>query len=311
MAYNSVTITDANSSAALYAAVAPWMSSSGFTLVDTVVIGARTHQVHKSPAASNTANLDWYVDISYQTAGTGSFVVSAFEYYDPSTHLGYRGPVNDASSTIETTYYSRHGANGFALETNWATTSLSAGWNVNTVSTSFAEWWSVTPDRIIRMSDQAPTQLTYAGLFSPHPAHVAAAGTSLFPLVTARIPANGAQQNTINPAYCALTRLPKAASIGNGWYYTGEISPVISGRLTTLPTATSGVMDGTYISPLQVRGDMTSTTVPGSGLLGWLKDVYTAPTSSTVIRGSTVTAGSDTLTIGTSSNGNSVFFTQR
>lgn len=188
MTYITNSLTSANPAADLYTAMAAALSSAGFTLVDTVVISTRTHKVWKCAAANNAHGLDWYLDVAYTTTGAGHIWLGMFEDYNATTHVGYRGIYNSTADTnnAEATYYSRYGATGYALETNWTTVTN----NVSVIQTqisNFAYWISITGDRVIAMTSVRPTDVIYVGMFDPYTPWANKIGGLLFPLIACTI----------------------------------------------------------------------------------------------------------------------------
>lgn len=314
MTYTTGSLTSANPAADLYTALASALTTAGFTLVDTVVISTRTHKVWKSAAGSNAHGLDWYLDVAYTTTGAGGMWLGAFEYYDPATHLGYRGPYNDFNGAAgDAIYYARYGASGSALETNWTTITNSIC-RIPTQTTAFAYWISVTPDRVIAMSSVSPTHVFYCGFFDMYTPWANKIGGLAYPLITCTvntINTSQGQHNTVGPmpvaptasgsAYpAALTRKPPDASnpgFSQMWtpaIYDGFFAPQapaepstgIGGPVGYVDTAAPTYLDVARGGLLQIAlrfGSFTMVT------LGTLSDLA-------VFGGSSVTRG-DTVTI--------------
>ena len=294
MAYATGSLTDANSSLALYNVLAGLLTTANYTLVDTVVISTRTHKVWKSAAANNSMNLDWYLDVAYTTTGVGPVHLTPFEYFDPATDLGYRGAYNGSGTTIETTYYSRYGATGYALETNWFGAQLGGG---ILTSASFSYWLSVTGDRVIGLSSLAPYFLRYTGFYEPTARFSAMAGASNYPLIKAEFnDAFGA----ITSGKAGVTRVPKVTLFAEsvGWQYQGGVGPELSGLVTrggspvTAPDSTAPAIAcrATVGYPLGVQGF--------DPLPGYLRDVLFTRSDNTIVRGDTFTVGADTYVLG-------------
>ena len=294
MAYATGSLTDANSSQALYNVLAGLLTTANYTLVDTVVISTRTHKVWKSAAANNSMNLDWYLDVAYTTTGVGPVHLTPFEYFDPATDLGYRGSYSTNDPTIETTYGSRYGGTGYALETNWF--GAQSGVGILTSASAFGYWLSVTGDRVIALSSLAPTLLRYAGFYVPKNEYASLAGGKLFPLVKAEFStAIGAETQGV----VGLTRTPPATSLPAGWSRIVNVRPEISYAELKAVSPTIGqtniVGDVSSASRLMIGGVSNYYT----GMLwGWLKDVVVVPVLSSVVRGDTMTIGSDSYVLG-------------
>lgn len=311
MAFVYGTISDASPGATLYTAIADGLSSEGFTLVDTVVISTRTHKVWKCPAASNSHNLDWYLDVVYSTTGAGNMWFAPFEYFDPATDLGYRGIFSSSSSSpIDTTTFSRYGATGYALETNWST--ISTGLNFSTSAASFGYWISITPNRIAALSSVAANDVIYSGFYNPHPLHIAAAGMSiLYPLVCTKLHSSGDSGGLNTEA--AFTRVPGATGTGYHFYYSLRIKTSAVTNFFSMPALPSGSTTG-----FSVRGAtpvilMTDDSYTGPATIwGTLHDVAATRTAYTVVRGDTTTISGNpwilTNSSAASGTGTSVLF---
>ena len=279
----------------VYAELETAMLGVGWTLEDTVVIGTRTHKVLKSAAAGNARGLDWWIDISYPTTGVATHLLMApFEGYDAVTHLAVRGPVTAASATIETTYYSRYGTTGYALETNWANLGTYTALDALLTIASFGMWASVTRDRIIVMLSSEPTAVSYTGFFIPTAAHTAYAGAALFPLVMCRTANDTDRQADSTPASSEIqfTRVPKATSINwSNSALMGTSNHPMSGRVGA---ATANTVDGQFtVSPFTIafNGLGFTNSYPGRTVMGQLDGVYCGYGDAAVTRGDTVTIG--------------------
>ncbi len=309
MAFVYGTISDASPGATLYTAIADGLSSEGFTLVDTVVISTRTHKVWKCPAANNSHNLDWYLDVVYSTTGAGNMWFAPFEHYDPATHLGYRGPYigGGGAAPVDVATFSRYGSTGYALETNWNT--ISAGISFLTSTSSFGYWISIKPDRIIGLSSAGVNDLLYTGFYNPHPLHIAAVGeSSVYPLVSAKLHNNADSSTASGNGECAFTRIPGMSTSGTyGYAYYLSIKTRSVADLLFMPSLPSG-----NLSSFSARGASPvllttySNDTINNVLWGTLPDIATARTPSTVVRGDTTTISSDpwilTSSSGTGSN---------
>ena len=293
MAYATGSITDANSSLALYTALASLLTTAGYTLVDTVVISTRTHKVWKSAAANNSMNLDWYLDVAYTTTGVGPLHLTPFEYFDPATDLGYRGPYNAGNTTIETTYYSRYGATGYALETNWFGAQSGVGLPT---SASFAYWLSVTGDRVIGLSSLLAWSICYAGFYEPTARFSAMAGAANYPLVKSEFNDPG---GVSTGSYGGITRAPKSSTLNNPWLYAGGVAPEVSSMPVREGTVTTPPPSGApSIACRAALGSPVSGTPSFDPLPGYLRDVLFVRSVNTVVRGDTFTVGSDTYVLG-------------
>lgn len=291
MAYATGSLTDANSSLALYNVMAGLLTTAGYTLVDTVVISTRTHKVWKSAAANNSMNLDWYLDVAYTTTGVGPMHLTPFEFFDPATDLGYRGAYAALDATIEATYGSRYGATGYALETNWFT----VGTGIAT-SASFGYWLSVTGDRVIGLSSLAPTLIRYSGFYTPKPEYATLAGAKLFPLVKVEYDYSA---GTSGSGYVGLTRTAPATVLTQSWSRMVAAQPEISysdlARLSPPVGSVNMVGDGATASRVRIS---SGTNYASNMLWGWLKDVFFVPLPVGAVRGDTVTIAGNTYVAG-------------
>lgn len=319
MTYIASTMTSANPAADLYALIDPALSAAGYVFVDTVVIGARTHKMWRSPAGSNAQNLDWYLDVAYTTSGAGSVWFAPFEDFNPTTDLGVRGLCMNTTSTIEQTYYSRFGATGYALETNWATVSH-ANNRLDLSTSSFGYWISITPNRVIGLTTISTTKLVYAGLYKPSDAFTAHAGASLFPLIAGQASDTDALNGTATNEKVMVTRAPKAATM----YYWPYIARFFAySTLATVHEGGQGVIGDNSINPYlgfstprgrklyvvfgSTASDHTltfkSTSLTSPALVGELYDILVFQAVAAVARGDTVTLNSETWVLGSKLSG--------
>lgn len=326
MTFITGSITDAAPGPALYAAIETAALAGGWTLADTVVIGATTHKVLKSAAAGNAQGLDWYLDINYPTTGvTGGIRFAAFEGYNSTTKVGIGGPYVANDTTIDQTAFSRYGSTGFALETNWVNGPSMTGTS-NTLSTStFMYWITITRERIIVMLSTQSSSIHYAGLYAPTAAHATHAGAALFPLVTARLTvaseaSTAASVSSFAPtiASMAFTRVPRVPSGGMNWgsSCSAWAGPAVVGIFG------SGVIGASGLSPSSITGETTITPVAllagaasyssvpttARAFIGTLRDVGGAAVVSTAVRGDGVTVGSDAWYMSTHVSQHAILF---
>ena len=293
MAYQTGTVSDANSSLALYTVLADLLTAAGYTLVDTVVISTRTHKVWKSAAANNSMNLDWYLDAAYTTTGVGPLHLTPFEFFDPATDLGYRGPYNVADPIVDATYSSRYGNTGYALETNWFS-SASGSYGTATTSTTFVYWISVTGDRVIALSSTQPDIVQYAGFYAPAPLYASAAGAKLFPLIRTHLAFQSASGSSGSFGLTRIAPLAVNMTTSSGyWSVMGYSRPEVGDALmaTTPPIGTISPF-GT--PPTAVRLSVGNYHTGLSGYLatpvfGYLRGMFTVRPTPATVRGDTVT----------------------
>jgi hypothetical protein len=287
---------DANPGPLVHAELATAMLALGWTLEDTVVIGARTHKVYKSAAAGNTYNLDWYLDISYPTTGIATGVlITPFEGYTALSDVALRGPYSASSSTFDATTYSRFGATTSALETNWANTGANhTGLDSPLSTSSFGMWANVNRDRVILMLGTEPTQASYAGFFTPTAAHISHAGAALFPLVTTRLSglSDRISSGTASSVTAALTRVPKLSAITN-WTAHCVVGPNTMRMNGKVGGAASEGDNQITSAPFLVGSGGVSWVAGTTSHIGELDGVQCAYADAAVSRGDTVTVDGD------------------
>jgi hypothetical protein len=305
MTYWEETIpADANPGPLVYTAIETKLLALGWTLDDTVVIGARTHKVLKSAAAGNSRGLDWFLDISYPTTGIATGVLmTPFEGYTAASDVGLRGPHTANSTTIDATTYSRFGATTSALETNWANTGSHTGLSASLLTSAFNLYASATRDRVILLLSTAPTAVSYVGFFTPTAAHVSHAGAALAPLVTTRLVGTSDRfpSATAASVTAALTRIPKyTVANWNAHCVVGPNTMRMNGK----------------VGGAAAEGDNQITSVPylvGMGGATWaggltahigeLDGVQCAYADAAVVRGDVVTVDGDAFATSTVTSG--------
>jgi hypothetical protein len=210
MTFNiGASITNANPGPAIWAYLDTLLLAEGYTFVDTVIVGARTHQVYKSAAAGNVQGLDWYLDIGYPTTGIASrLTFQALETYNAAADSGARGVYGAQDGTLEETFFSRFGATERTLE-SWQ---AGAGTNDmgNLLQTSaFVPYVMLNKDRIGLMMSHAPTRLMYTGFFKPTAQHAAHAGGALYPLISVNVNVGASMAGAVSGNNVAVTRMPR------------------------------------------------------------------------------------------------------
>lgn len=304
MTYNTGTVNNANPGPTLYTALEVELLTAGFTLVDTVVISTRTHKILKSDSSLNSLGKTWYLDVSYPTTGAGSMLMSPFEDFNASTDQGFRGPYSANSTTIDATTYSRYGAIGSALETNWANSAGYAELDIPLSTASFGWWMSATTDRVIMMTTVSALELHYVGFFEPTADHVAAAGAAMYPLIVAHFGAASSQpaSNASGAAAtAALTRAPMMTTLN---WQTHVVVPTAYVQLggfvgsggNFVATGKTNMADvPVCLGSASLGANVPSTSTGGLGLVGHLIDVAHTWTDGSITRGDTLTdTNSDT-----------------
>jgi hypothetical protein len=252
--YATGTINDASTyGISLYNAIAAALTAEGWTLVDTIVISTRTHKVWRNDSTRSALGKTWYLALSYLTSGASNVSIRPFEDFDTGGDLGIRGCAYVSATTIESTYFSRFGATGYALDSaNWlsATSSLC---ELQAVGSSFTYWIVVDADHIKGISSTSPTFFRYVGLLEPTLDHADYAGAALLPLaLVSNLSGNDAN------FYTYLTRAPRMTAMLANWntginaylrphegaagVLNGSVSPLINKRrgscLWVQPSAT-------------------------------------------------------------------------
>jgi len=292
MSYITGTLTTATPAGDLYTLIAAELTATGWTLHDTVVIGGRTHRVWKSAAAGNVAGLDWYLDVAIATGNTGHIWLLPFEFFDSATDLGYRGPSYVTSSiTLDATTFSRYGATGYALETNWAPVAGHTGFNkITTATTSFGYWISITRNRVIALTSLIPSSVFYVGLYESYAPSAAFAGAANFPLIIATVGPDANSSTSGGTAAAIMTRYPRISSATGG---TSDMVLTLNGSLNFDEMRTGAVPAGA--TPITGRFEAIPVTLvpiatsPYFGTWGQLYDIAFIAAQATVVRGDTMT----------------------
>jgi hypothetical protein len=315
MTYWEETIpADANPGPLVYTALATKLLALGWTLEDTVIIGARTHKVLKSAAAGNTYGLDWFLDISYPTTGiaTGLLLVP-FEGFNTSTDVATRGPYSASSAVApDATTFSRFGATASALETNWANTGGHTSLTTPLSLSAFVIHASVTRDRVILLSSTEGAEVSYCGFFTPTTAHASHAGAALFPLITARLLGSSDRASSATPASAtaALTRLPKLSSLASWGSHcvVGPNTMRLNGRVGGAASEADNQI--TAVAFLVGAGGGAWIVGDTTSQVGELDGVRCAYANSAVTRGDTVTVDGVTHTLSTQTGSAAILIEQ-
>jgi len=158
-----------------------YLISGGFTFVETYTSGTNITNIYKSPAASNSLAMDWYLFVNRESVGAATVGFGVAEAYNSSTHLATKYAPYGVPTTANTTDYTV--SDGGVLPS--ATTSNASIWKGGTgqggnpftgtgqISTSVTYTWylNVTPDRVIFGKSTATgasnASTTYAGILDP------------------------------------------------------------------------------------------------------------------------------------------------
>lgn len=304
MTFVTGTITSANPGPALYAALEATFLAEGYVLEDTVVIGARTHKVLKSPAAGNRIGKDFFLDVSFPTTGSAArLMIGPFEGFSASNDMATRGPYagNDTAAP-EQVNFSRFGDTAQALETNWNNSTASTGLGLALSTAAFTYWASITENRAIIFVSSDTTML-YSGLFIPTAAHEAHAGAALFPLIVCNLIANSAAvgSNTAASVRAAITRIPRWPGVSgsnhvDATYGWGAVVSVQN--MLILSSGGAGRSAGYGTGEIAMADMIVLFGGSGaniySGWVGTLDGVACGYVAGTAVRGDTVVVGADT-----------------
>jgi hypothetical protein len=311
MAFISGSVNDLNPGAVLAAALHTKMLEVGFTLVDTVIIGANTHKVYEMLAAGNPLGYKWYCDIGYQTTGgPANFAISAFEDYSVAAHTGIRGPFSSPGSAAltESVYHTRFGAANHALETNWAPR-IAYGLGLALTTAAFGYWASITPSRVAFCTTINVTDVYYAGLYTPTPEYAVMAGAKLYPLLAGTFN-GGVAANQDGTAYYGsqafgLTRCPPYYDAGLNntakLHAQSRALPIAAGW-PNFPSGSTVGPGGYKAARLRIRPqDPNAMGAAYGDLIG----VWLAPTTG-IIRGDTAKVDGVTCTMMQAASGWSI-----
>jgi hypothetical protein len=310
MTFLTGTMFDGNPGGLYYGMIETAATALGYEVVETVVIGANTHKILRNPAVGNSKNKLWYIDINYPTSGTsGGMRFTVFEDYNSTTHLAFRGPpAFNAGNAIDPTTFSRYGATGSALETNWANTTAYTAMSLVLSAVSHKYYISITRDRIIMMVSNDPAYMLYTGFYEPQADVLAYAGAESYPLISMRYwVSSGAQSWSNATAYTGgLTRLPRINLTSSPTFTWSKHLNIVWGSGSTVNGPgffLSGTL-GASISPINNKIvaaplALVAETEPGiTAFLGTISDMAIVRTVNTVLPGDTVTISGDTWYLG-------------
>lgn len=279
MGYITGTLSDANPGATLHGLLATELTTEGYELADTVVIGASTYKVWKNPAANNPSGKDWFLSIAFATAGAGALRIGVFEEWNPTTDRAYR--FSTYQSAIDVTHRSYAGASAYALNQIMYV-------DIETSTASFGYWISISKTRIAAIGSVMPTFLQYVGLYDPFPEYAAAAGSLLLPLVAGKVSAGRADAG----ANLGMTRIPPYP--GGSAPYGFLLMPALGASMTTfyprLPTGNQ--IFGSAFVASKIELIMNDGASPAR--FGTLYDVVALPVDTTIARGDTVSVDGST-----------------
>lgn len=271
MSYNTVVVA---SNTSPLVALDPLLQAAGFTLVDsgvTFLLGGTAGQnatvnVYKSPAASNSANQDWYLVI-------GSVVVTTTRFLAFSVCEGWDATAHQATKYVPNTNNVVPAAD-FSIGTTPASLAsafigINNGW---TDASGFTFTINITIDRLIILAVQS----FYVGLMDrAYPTTV----DPVNPVGWVNLVPNGA--STANNGGC--TRCPGAVT-ATAYNWRVQVSNNTFGRPFTPFTLADSVTGKPFLSPLAI----CESRFPTSSMRALLKDMR--------INQTTTSTGSDTLT---------------
>jgi hypothetical protein len=250
--------------------------------------------VYKSPAASNQFGQDWYLILRRNADTATQLYYQVCEAYNATTHRASNlGGLGVSTTPVPTTF-----ANPTAASAPDAATGTSAGAaGLVLTTTAFSYWVSTTGNRVVVGVKTSAESGFYAGLYDD----LLSAGTTQFPLVCAKFPANQLVGGAIGAGTATQTggftrepgqTLASAANfeavIHNG--YTINLG-VPSVNFSPLPASTALYANAGAMSRCMI-GSMRPVNLTGDALRGLLNGVFCSGIAS--IAGDTITAGGKT-----------------
>ena len=264
-----------------------------YVLVDTTVIGARTHKIWKSEAAWNSAALDWYLNVAYaETGSTEPVGLMVMEAWDSVNKRAIRGPVAGTNQPIHPATGSKYGDTSYSPEGSQWTPRIGGGANsqIEITAGAFTYYLSVTPDRVVAHASVTGATC-YHGLYQPAATQSLVAGPwAPFPLASVGIPPNSSS-TSMPTAYITRTA-PLATGASTGAYFdtTNEDKHLYVVPGTALPKSP--------LAPrLQTITFRISQTSEYQFALGTLIGFYAGQLAASVTRGDRVTVGADEYVI--------------
>ena len=158
--YSTGTINSASPATDLMTALDAEITSNGWTFVETYTNGTNVTNIYKSPAASNSAGIDFYVGVN-RTSTTSNIGFLIGELYDSGTHLWRKyGPA--ANSSVPDTDYTYVDAVG--VLSNSASHARPTNCVISVATSSLFTWYSnVTVNRMIVASSSQG--MVYSGIY--------------------------------------------------------------------------------------------------------------------------------------------------
>lgn len=169
MPYSLTTINSTEVARVLMESLDTQMISGGWTFVETWISSNNTANIYKSPAASNSINMDYYIAFLRTSNTATSVIAHLFEEWDSVNKFAKKFcPSQSAGGTNtvpnQTTY--THSSTGVLLTSNLlyantSTYSQIAGWTgLNTVTLNI----NINPNRIIIGRANTASDIRYYGI---------------------------------------------------------------------------------------------------------------------------------------------------
>lgn len=297
--WNSVTYANSTFVAVKVTAAAAATSPDGVTWTAQVVNVSNSTQptadVYKSPGAGNSFGSDWYLILRRSSDASPNVFYQVAESYNSTTHLmsGYGG-MGITATPVAVTF-----ANPGAAVAPDVSSGIAATANLQTTTTIFSYWVSVSVERLVVGIKTSTETGFYAGLYDD----LLPAGVTQFPLVCAKLPtvitssqaiggggANATGGFTREPLQGSASALNFEAAIHNS-YVMGPGSAFTSLGFTPL-TDNLALYGNLYGLSRVMVGSARVATTWANAVRGLLKDCVCSNVTS--LAGDTFTAGSKT-----------------
>ena len=304
--YTGTQAASATIAADFMATFDPLLISGGFTFIETYTSGTDVTNVYKSPAASNSLALDWYLFVNRASTGGTTVGFGVSEAYNSTTHLATKYAPQGVPATCNVADYTVSDAGVLPSATTSGASlfkSQHTGVGLINTTTTYTYYLNVTPDRVIfgksTAAGASAQSATYAGIMDPliDGFNVVISTFSLVNIVSS---------TTSNSSWGAMTRdylLPATVSSAVGQLYAWHCQAFngASGGSSTyygVPNSFQ-VTDQIYgagafrASRIPIFHSRANTYIP----VGLVKDAITHYDTALA----TTTAGGDTLSITNSS----------
>lgn len=288
----------------------PYITSNGFTFVETVTNGTNVTNVYKSPAANNTLSMDWYLFMNRTNTTATTVGLGIAEAYNSTTHLATKYAPYGVPTTANTSDYtvSDSGVTPYSVTLGAGIFYSNTGF-VGLTTTGTKTWYfNVTADRVIcglsTTAGGSTSSCTYAGICDPlidnwnvvlftGQAGYGASASSSYAATTRDYGLNATVSTSTNGAYAWHAVVVGGSGSSYFGYGLGNYTPGATAGPGTAADVTYG--NGLYRPsrlPISGRGSI-------SNAIGLLKDMILLATS---VSYTTTIAGGDTVAV-TSSAG--------